>query len=151
MKYKASKRTGVKNIYLLGILLALVGATIAWKKIEPWAREHNEDWPTSGRAIEVFDGDTFKLANGMIVRLLGVDAEPGSTAAKEELGKLILGKKLTLKYGTKAEDDFGRLSAWVWVEDRLVQQELVDKKLVINNMGNFSLKPKQAGDTQIKN
>jgi len=52
------------------------------------------------RVTEVVDGDTFKLANGQKVRMVGIDAPEmdkcGGMEAKKELEKNILYKKVEL-------------------------------------------------------
>lgn len=131
----------IRREIVLIIYLVLILGFIAWKKIEPTIREKSGNEPETGRAVEIYDGDTFKMADGMTVRLLGVDApasNTGSLAAKNELIRLIRGKKLTLKYGGNKKDDFGRLAAWVWVDNKLVQQELLEKNLVVSNVSNLS-------------
>ena len=80
----------------------------------------------------IFDGDSFELADGRRVRLLGVDApetgRPASTRggeptrgrcmaeeAKKMLSSLVLGKKVRIK--NTVVDDYGRLVSNVFVED----------------------------------
>lgn len=67
----------------------------------------------------VFDGDSFELADGRRVRLLGVDApETGrclAAEAKRQLSSLVLGKKVRIK--NTVVDDYGRLVSNVIVED----------------------------------
>lgn len=69
-------------------------------------------------AIRVSDGDTFTLADGRRVRLLGLDApEAGrcaSVEAKIRLSQLVLGKHVRLK--DIAHDDYGRILASVLVD-----------------------------------
>lgn len=67
----------------------------------------------------VFDGDSFELADGKRVRLLGVDAPEEKHClgkeAKERLTALILGKHVRLK--NVLTDDYGRLVSIVIVEE----------------------------------
>jgi endonuclease YncB( thermonuclease family) len=69
--------------------------------------------------VSVYDGDTFVLANGTRVRLMGVDApETGrcmGSEAKEYLTRLALGRHVRMK--NTLTDDYGRLIANVIVED----------------------------------
>lgn len=71
-----------------------------------------------GVVVRVSDGDTFSLADGRRVRLLGVDApEIGrcmSEEAKQRLSQLVLGKHTRLKDETN--DDYGRILASVLVD-----------------------------------
>lgn len=68
--------------------------------------------------VRVSDGDTFSLADGRRIRLLGVDApETGrcmSEEAKNRLTQLVLGKHIRLKDTT--HDDYGRILASVIVD-----------------------------------
>ncbi|KKR79376.1 MAG: Nuclease (SNase domain protein) [Microgenomates group bacterium GW2011_GWB1_40_9] len=69
--------------------------------------------------VRVSDGDTFTLADGRRVRLLGVDApEMGrcmSEEAKARLSELVLGKYVRLK-DIGHHDDYGRILASVLVD-----------------------------------
>ncbi len=69
--------------------------------------------------VRVSDGDTFTLADGRRVRLLGVDApEMGrcaSVEAKNRLSQLVLGKRVRLK-DIGYHDDYGRILASVLVD-----------------------------------
>ena len=48
--------------------------------------------------VEIIDGDTFRLANGDTVRLIGIDApelsQPGGVLSREYLAYLILANQL---------------------------------------------------------
>lgn len=73
---------------------------------------------------EVADGDTFQLASGERVRLMGVDAPEfgrcGAPEAKKRLTELILGKEVRLAEGV--EEKYGRTMALVYVGKTLVNQ-----------------------------
>ncbi len=83
------------------------------------------------------DGDTISIKSGEIyikVRFLAIDApeidknEPYSLEAKEYLCNLIKnGKNLYLEYDNKSDkvDKYDRILAWVWIDDTLLQTELV--------------------------
>lgn len=83
------------------------------------------------------DGDTISIKSGEIytkVRFLAIDApeidknEPYSLEAKEYLCNLIKnGKNLYLEYDNKSDkvDKYDRTLAWVWIDDTLLQTELV--------------------------
>jgi micrococcal nuclease len=79
----------------------------------------------------VVDGDTFYCADGVRVRLIGIDApERGqgraareSTAALRRL--LPVGARVRLEQDVGARDRHGRTLAYVWVADALVNERLV--------------------------
>ena len=76
------------------------------------------------RQVEtVIDGDTFDLAGGERVRIIGIDTPERSGVeecwgdqAFNALSALIGGKKVTLEYDAEREDSFGRTLAYVDVE-----------------------------------
>lgn len=83
------------------------------------------------------DGDTISIKTNDIytkVRFLAIDApeidknEPYALEAKEYLCNLIKnGKSLYIEYDSKADkvDKYDRTLAWVWIDDTLLQTELV--------------------------
>jgi micrococcal nuclease len=84
----------------------------------------NQEW---NRVTQVIDGDTFRIANGQKVRLVGIDAPElaycGGAEAKAELEKLALGKKVILTE-IKA-DNFGRILALAYVSNSLINQKML--------------------------
>jgi micrococcal nuclease len=111
----------MKRLLVLALLLAGCGGS-----------------PTTARVERVVDGDTIvvRLAGrSERVRYIGVDTpesvKPGvrvqcfaKTAAKEN-AKLVLGKDVRLEYDAEARDRYGRLLAYVWRGELLVNAELV--------------------------
>ena len=79
------------------------------------------------RVTEVVDGDTFKLANGQKVRMVGIDAPEmdkcGGMEAKKELEKNILYKKVELT--DLKVDQYGRILALVYSQKKLVNQAML--------------------------
>jgi len=63
--------------------------------------------------IKVIDGDTFKVASGQSVRLVGIDAtelgQPYSEEAKNYLKDLIEGKEVILEKDVSEYDKYNRL------------------------------------------
>jgi endonuclease YncB( thermonuclease family) len=74
---------------------------------------------SGSKVVSVYDGDSFELADGRRVRLLGVDAPEkgrcGYEEAKKELNALVFGKSVRLK--NNIVDDYGRIVANVIMED----------------------------------
>ena len=92
----------------------------------------------------VIDGDTVKLADGRLVRYLGIDApevrrrvggswvvdpEPFSEAATRANRRLVEGKRVRLEYDARTHDRFGRLLAYVYVEEQMVNAALLEAGL----------------------
>lgn len=81
----------------------------------------------SVKVIDVIDGDTFVTEDKLRIRLFGVDApELGdcmSQEAKDRLGELVVDKTVSLT--EPIPDKFGRLMALVYVNDLLVNEDIV--------------------------
>ena len=94
--------------------------------------------------LEVIDGDTFKLGNGDVVRLICVDApergKKGYEEAKEFLIGMILDKDVRLESDADDKDEYGRLLRYVWVNSselkwaydvESLREIFVNKELVV--------------------
>lgn len=104
----------------------------------------------------VVDGDTLRLIGGETVRLIGVDApesvkphhpvEPFGPEATRFLRNLIAeaGNKVHLEFDSPLRDKYGRLLAYVWVGDKLANEELIRAGLARAEMEySYSLAMKQ--------
>ncbi|MBN2202896.1 MAG: thermonuclease family protein [Candidatus Aenigmarchaeota archaeon] len=80
------------------------------------------------RVTDVIDGDTIKIGYASI-RLIGINApeknEECYKESKELLQELVLYKKVMLEKDRQDTDDYGRLLRYVYVEDMLVNKEMV--------------------------
>ena len=96
--------------------------------------------PTRARIHSVTDGDTVILEGGSRVRYLGIDApevaheeKPGDPLGDEAARynrKLVSGRWVRLEFERQRQDDYGRLLAYVFLEDgTLVNRELVRQGL----------------------
>jgi len=83
----------------------------------------------SGTVREVVDGDTFTLAGGLRVRLIGINApetgQPYATEAKAELERLVLNQTVSLESDVSETDAYGRLLKYAYVSYIFVNKELV--------------------------
>jgi micrococcal nuclease len=77
----------------------------------------------------VIDGDTVELSNGERVRLLGINApeleEPFGEDAKNFLATLVEGKAVSLETDLREKDEYGRKLAFLFIEGRNVNVEVV--------------------------
>ena len=88
----------------------------------------------------MIDGDTVELADGRLVRYIGIDTpevrrrvadrwvvdpEPFGEAAAEANRQWVQGKNVRLEYDVQTRDRFGRLLAYVFVGDIMVNAELL--------------------------
>jgi len=90
---------------------------------------------------KVVDGDTIEVTSPLSigqgqdrvssrsVRYLGIDApnpgEPDFGEAKIANERLVLGKTVTLEYDTAQNDKYGRILAWIWLNGKLINQEML--------------------------
>ena len=88
----------------------------------------------------VIDGDTIELTDGRLVRYIGIDtpesrrrvggqwiedAEPFAAAATKANRRLVDGRVIRLEYDVQERDRFGRLLAYVYVDDVMVNAQLL--------------------------
>ncbi|MFJ8245157.1 thermonuclease family protein [Peribacillus asahii] len=84
------------------------------------------------------DGDTAQFSKVGKTRFLYIDTPEstnkvesyGKTAAKYTCDKLKKAKKIELQYDGTKKDKYGRTLAWVWVDGKLLQKELIKKGYV---------------------
>jgi len=96
--------------------------------------------PEHAAVRRVIDGDTVELRDGRLVRYLGIDApevrrrngerwvvdpEPMGREATEFNRRLVEGQSVRLEYDVQTRDRFGRLLAYVYVGEVMVNAELV--------------------------
>ena len=123
----------MKKILILMLLFCLVPISVYAEEVEV-------------KLSECVDGDTAKFIyeNGDIFtyRFLGIDTpetvhptkgeEPyGKEASNYTCDRLTNAKKIVLEHDEKADDTdkYGRKLAWVFVDDSLLQQELIERGL----------------------
>ena len=81
------------------------------------------------RVIAVRDGDTIELDDGRVVRYIGIDTpevgEPGADSATALNRQLVDGKTVKLAYGYDRIDRYGRTLAVFYIDDLMVNEEIV--------------------------
>jgi micrococcal nuclease len=86
---------------------------------------------TSCIVQRVVDGDSFECERGVRVRLIGIDApersqgEPGDQATAALSRWLPKGRPVRLQFDRERADQYGRLLAYGWVRDSLVNEAMV--------------------------
>src|SRR5215475_13758801 len=91
-----------------------------------------------GVVVRIVDGDTIRVQLcGRVerVRYIGVNTpevhhprkgeEPGGRAAAQENGALVAGKRVRLELDVQERDRHGRLLAYVWADDLMINAELL--------------------------
>lgn len=85
------------------------------------------------RVARVYDGDTILLEDGRTVRYLGINApeyrQPFSRKATQLNESLVLGRDIRLEFDQERADSYGRLLAYVYVGDRMVNATLIEEGL----------------------
>lgn len=89
----------------------------------------------SGQSIEYLDPTT-PTPTLQQVRLIGVAApdlnqNPWGRAAQERLRQLIQGQEVTLELGAESRDRYNRVLAYVWLNDTLLNKQLVEEGYVL--------------------
>ena len=79
--------------------------------------------------LRVIDGDTSLLEDGRRVRYLGINApeegDPHAREAKLANNSLVGGREIRMEFLRAREDSYGRILAYVFVNDTLVNEALV--------------------------
>jgi len=91
-----------------------------------------------GTVTRIIDGDTIQVrVDGRVekVRYIGVNTpevhhprkgeEPGGRAAAAVNHDLVTGRRVRLELDAQSRDRYGRLLAYVWVDDTMINAELV--------------------------
>ncbi len=118
-----------------------------------WAAgSSRETLPTQAVVRRVIDGDTVELADGRLVRYIGIntpevrrrarpgdrewragvgetwvkDPQPYAEAAADANRRLVEGRTVRLAYDVQTHDRYGRLLAYVYVGDQMVNDALLD-------------------------
>lgn len=126
-----------KSLAGVVVLLAIV-LWLSW----PRSRQEGPDEPTPPQESSfvqvwrVIDGDTLELVDGTRVRLIGVDtpelgrfgqpAQPLAHEATRFTQQFLAGGPVRLQNDPyEQQDRYGRRLAYVWVEDRMLNEELL--------------------------
>lgn len=113
----------------LPLLLALAGCD------EEAETSCGECGPCTGTVERIIDGDTIELASGDKIRYLGVDT-PETTSGKNECygaeavrynRDRVLDREVRLEYDAACTDRYGRLLAYVYVGDEMINRALLSR------------------------
>ena len=83
---------------------------------------------------EVIDGDTVETVSHEKIRYLGINApekdEPLFGEALKLNESLVLGKSIKLEFDVQTKDRYGRILAYVFIDDNFVNLEMVKLSLI---------------------
>ncbi len=124
----------MKKIYLAVVIFMAFVLLLARAGIVP--RSYQDGLYVS----HIIDGDTIELSNGQRVRYIGIDTpevrerkglgwfynpRPYAKEAKDFNQRLVEGKSIRLEFDVQKNDKYGRLLAYVYVGERMVNLEMV--------------------------
>ncbi|MBI2464613.1 thermonuclease family protein [Candidatus Shapirobacteria bacterium] len=108
--------------------LVVVGLMAIVVMMGGWIVKIKKDVPEKMYTVNrVIDGDTIVIDNNQEIRLANIDAPEkgrcGFEEAKVEMEKLVLNKKIKIE--GSVNDRFGRLLTTVWIDGKMVNEEIV--------------------------
>ena len=127
---RAGRRRWLVRAFMTALLLFAVWRFATW----PDAAYSVAFRPDEQHLVRhVLDGDTIELANGDRVRLIGVDTpefnrgrpEPFAEEATRFTAAMVQGKVVRLKFDRERLDKYRRVLAFVYVDDRFLNEELI--------------------------
>lgn len=142
-----SFRWQLRRAPLWVVVLALVLVLLRW-----WQDAHRPQTPGAlaegtYRVQRVVDGDTLLLENNAYIRLIGADTpetkrpnhpvEPFGPEAAEMTERFVAenGYEVRLEFDRQRLDRYGRFLAYVWLGDRLLNEELIRQGLATAETG----------------
>ncbi|MEI8350200.1 MAG: thermonuclease family protein [Candidatus Omnitrophota bacterium] len=98
------------------------------------------------RVVEVVDGDTVRLANGKLLRYIGIDTpeihikqnnrflyapQPFAQEAKKYNAKLVANKFVTIEFDVEKTDIYGRLLGYCFVNGVLINAKMLEEGFAV--------------------
>ena len=114
-------------LLIAALLVAILLMMAKWRPSE--APVETETAAETATVVQVVDGDTSRLEGGRRLRYLGINApERGDPHAQEATlanRRLVEDKSVRLEFGGSRQGQHGRLLAYVFVDDTLVNETLL--------------------------
>jgi len=140
---KNTSRKKSSLIFGLGIIIFLILTGITAPPSSPKPEENlptTESTETNRQTVKVtraIDGDTIEIEGGQKVRYIGIDTpetvDPRKSVqcfgkeASDKNKELVEGKDVELEKDVSETDKYGRLLRYVWIEDLLINEFLVQE------------------------
>lgn len=121
-----------KFILVLSILFLLFFC-LSWFSFHRFLSDSSSFPREEAFVVKVVDGDSLLLADGRVVRLIGVNALEGvNDSAKFRLEELVLNKKVFLERDVSDVDSRGEFLRYVFLENgSFVNELLLSERLVV--------------------
>jgi micrococcal nuclease len=134
------RRLSLQNSFWLLLVAIVLIAMRLWPAEYRGASESQTARESTITTVKrAVDGDTLLLDDGIRVRLLGVDTpetkipdqppEPWGPEASEFTARHVTGRQVRLEFDRERFDRYGRTLAYVYVGDRLLNEELIREGL----------------------
>jgi len=115
------KSKGVPAVLIAGLITASVLGWNGWNsfyKSQSYYKIRSL-FPEKTKVISIIDGDTVTIKNGLLVRMVGIDAPNrgkfGYQKAIDFLSFLSTNKQVVLEYDAYQDDKYGRILAYIWI------------------------------------
>jgi endonuclease YncB( thermonuclease family) len=124
--------SSVKLIFIsiAAVIVFIAAITLAIYLLQKYPNSNNELLnATDAQAIEVIDGDTFRMPSGETIRLLCVDTPEEGQSGYEE-ARIFLQSRLLfsgdLRLVGEKKDYYNRSLRWVYSGNTLINKEIVE-------------------------
>jgi micrococcal nuclease len=121
----------IENTFLNGMLNRLIVPLLIILASACGSGLTGQQGPPACTVSRVSDGDTFRCRDGRRVRLTGIDSpefdqQPFGSASREALVRLLPpGITVRLETDVGPLDQYGRVLAYVWIGDSLINEAMV--------------------------
>ena len=137
------RRRWTREILIAICLVGLLVARVIYDRAQPIEPEALEEGVF--QVQRVVDGDTLLLANNARVRLQGIDTpetvrpdhpvEKWGQEATDFTRDFVAAGRVRLQFDRERVDEYGRFLAFVWVDNRLLNEELLRAGLARARLG----------------
>ena len=117
---------------------AMLAAMVAFALValaRPFGRHGQAGLSPTGRVASVIDGDTITLTDGRHVRYIGMDSPEMDSPTERQMllarraldfnRELVADSEVRLEFDVETKDKYGRVLAYVWVDDKMANAQLV--------------------------
>lgn len=85
----------------------------------------------SFHVVKILDGDSIMIDTRENIRYLGIDApetnQPLGISSAKYNEQLVLDKNINVEFDYETRDQYGRLLAYVWIDDILINEKMIEE------------------------